>query len=427
MIDLRTLREQPDLIRRSIRDRGDKIDLEEILELDKRRRETITELDRLRSERNQLSEQVGKRKREQQDASELVTQSREIGARIQDNEQTLKSLEAQLKERLQWLPNIPHPSVPVGLTSNDNRFVRGLSQPPPRLQTVVPHWEIGEALGLLDLKRAAKLAGSRFILYTGAGAALERAIISFFLDQHTKRHGYTEILPPVLNTPECLFGTGQLPKLESEMYRCKDDDFFLIPTAEVPVTNLHREEILLEKDLPKKYCAFTPCFRREAGSYGRDVRGITRVHQFNKVELVKITTPETGYDEFEKLLSDAEEMVQLLGLPYRILLLCTGDMTFASAKTYDIEIYAPGMNEWLEVSSVSCYEQYQARRSQIRYRKESGEVDFAYTINGSGLATPRVFIGILENYQTDDGRIKIPEVLRPYLSGKEYLERRADQ
>ncbi len=422
MVDLKLLRENPDLLRQAILNRGLEFDLDELLELDKKRRSIITEIDNLRKERNRLSEEVGRLKREKKDATALMEKARAIGDEIKNLEEELRSVENNFNKLMALLPNIPHPSVPVGKTSTDNKFIRGLKEPPQYDFRPLPHWEICEALDILDIKRAPKLAGSRFILYKGLGAKLERALINFFLDLHTKKHGYIEIFPPILNNPECFFGTGQLPRLESEMYKCQNDDFFLIPTAEVPLTNIHREEIIPEKKLPICYVAYTPCFRREAGSYGKEVRGITRVHQFNKVELVKYTTPETGYEEFEKLLTDAEEVVKLLGLPYRIMLLCTGDMTFASAKTYDIEVYAPGMGEWLEVSSVSCYEQYQARRAMIRYRKATGGVDYVYTINGSGLATPRTFIGIVENYQTPEGRIKIPEVLRPYMDGLEYIE-----
>ncbi len=422
MIDLKILRENPEIVRQALINRGEKFDLDELLEVDKMRRSLITELDNLRKERNELSETIGKLKKENKHDEGLISRAKAIGDKIKEREEELKKIEEKFNELVLWLPNIPHPSVPVGKGSSDNKFIRGLEKPPDYPFKPLPHWEICEALGILDLKRSARIAGSRFILYKGLGALLERALINFFLDIHTQRHKYQEVFPPVLNNPDCFLGTGQLPKLESEMYKCRDDDLYLIPTAEVPLTNLHRNEIIPEKELPIYYVAYTPCFRREAGSYGKEVRGITRVHQFNKVELVKYTTPETGYNEFEKLLSDAEEVVKLLGLPYRIMLLCTGDMTYASAKTYDIEVYAPGMGEWLEVSSVSCYEQYQARRAMIRFRRINGGLDYVYTINGSGLATPRTFIGIVEHYQTKDGRIKIPEVLRPYMGGREYIE-----
>lgn len=421
MIDIRILRETPELIINALQNRGVTFDFAELVEVDKRRRTLITELDNLRREKNIISEQVGILKREKKDVGDLMEKSRLVAEQIKEKELTLKDIGEKFNNLFLQLPNIPHPTVPVGKGSADNKFVRGLKEPPEYKFKPLPHWEICEALDILDIKRAPKLAASRFILYKGLGALLERALINFFLDLHTRKHNYKEIFPPILNNPDCFVGTGQLPKLESEMYKCRDDDFYLIPTAEVPLTNMHREEIIREKDLPISYVAYTPCFRREAGSYGKEVRGITRVHQFNKVELVKFATPETGYEEFEKLLNDAEEVVKLLGLPYRILLLCTADMTFASAKTYDIEVYTPGMQEWLEVSSVSCYEQYQARRAMIRYRRSTGGVDYVYTINGSGLATPRTFIGIVENYQTKDGRIKIPDVLRPYMGGLEYI------
>ncbi|MGQ9534737.1 MAG: serine--tRNA ligase [bacterium] len=422
MIDIKILREHPEVILNALKNRGMEFNFAGLVELDKKRREIITEIDNLRKKRNILSEQVGKLKQEKRDANELMEKSRVVGEQIKEKELKLKEIEEKFNDLFLQLPNIPHPTVPVGKGSADNRFVRGLKEPPEYKFKPLPHWEICEALDILDIKRAPKLAASRFILYKGLGALLERALINFFLDLHTRKHNYKEIFPPILNNPDCFVGTGQLPKLESEMYKCRDEAFYLIPTAEVPLTNMHREEIILEKDLPINYVAYTPCFRREAGSYGKEVRGITRVHQFNKVELVKFTTPETGYEEFEKLLNDAEEAVKLLGLPYRILLLCTADMTFTSAKTYDIEVYAPGMQEWLEVSSVSCYEQYQARRAMIRYRRSTGGIDYVYTINGSGLATPRTFIGIVENYQTNDGRIKIPDVLRPYMGDLEYIE-----
>uniref|UniRef100_A0A7C4XVV8 Serine--tRNA ligase n=1 Tax=candidate division WOR-3 bacterium TaxID=2052148 RepID=A0A7C4XVV8_UNCW3 len=422
MIDIKILRENPEIIRKALISRGEDFNLDELIEIDMVRRRLITEIDNLRKERNQISQEVGKLKREKKDAKELLERARSLGEKIKENEDKLKEIEEKFFQLFLLLPNIPHPSVPIGETSRDNKFIRGLREPPEYDFKPLPHWEVCEALDILDIKRAPKISASRFILYKGLGAKLERALINFFLDLHTRKHGYKEIFPPILNNPNCFLGTGQLPRLESEMYKCRDDNFFLIPTAEVPLTNIHRDEIILEKELPICYVAYTPCFRREAGSYGKEVRGITRVHQFNKVELVKYATPGTGYEEFEKLLCDAEEAVKLLGLPYRIMLLCTKDMTYASAKTYDIEVYAPGMGEWLEVSSVSCYEQYQARRAMIRYRASTGEVDYVYTINGSGLATPRTFIGIVENYQTKDGRIKIPEVLIPYMDGREYIE-----
>lgn len=415
MIDLKLLRENPEIIREALKKRSSDLDLDAIVEMDRQRRSGLTEIQEIKSKRNALSEKIGALKRQGQEPQELMAEARQLADQIKMKEDDQRTLEQKFEEAVQWLPNIPHETVPVGSGAQANKFVRGLDRPPEPEYAVLPHWEICDALNILDQKRAPKISGSRFILYKGMGARLERALINFFLDLHTKRHGYIEIMPPVLNPAECLYGTGQLPKLEADMYRCRDDEFYLTPTAEVPLTNMHREEILAERDLPVSYVAYTPCFRREAGSYGKEVRGITRVHQFNKVELVKYTTPEQGYPEFERMLGDAEAVVKALGLPYRIMLLCTGDLTFASAITYDIEVYAPGMKEWLEVSSVSCYEQYQARRANIRYRKAGQGVDFVYTMNGSGLATPRTFIAIVENYQTPDGRIKVPAALRPYM------------
>jgi seryl-tRNA synthetase len=422
MIDLKVLRENPDLIRSTLKKRGVTLDLDEMIEKDKERRITITSVQELKQQRNALSEKIAQLKRQGEKPAELMAQARDLAHKIKEQEETQRQIEQKFNELVQWIPNIPHDSVPVGSGVESNKYVRGQKTAPKPDFEVLPHWEICEALDLLDLKRAPKISGSRFILYKGMGALLERALINFFLDLHTTKHGYTEIFPPVLNPTHCLYGTGQLPKLEADMYRCRDDAFYLAPTAEVPLTNMHREEIMLEKALPLKYVAYTPCFRREAGSYGKEVRGITRVHQFNKVELVKYATPEQGYTEFEAMLSDAEAAVKMLELPYRIMLLCTGDMTFASAITYDIEVYAPGMDEWLEVSSISCYEQYQARRANIRYRKPGKGVDFVYTMNGSGLATPRTFIAIVENYQTKDGRIEIPAVLQKYM-GAEYISK----
>ncbi|UCD04685.1 MAG: serine--tRNA ligase [candidate division WOR-3 bacterium] len=415
MIDLKLLRDDPEKIRAALKKRNSDIDLGRIIEMDKKRRACMTDIQEQKSKRNNLSQEIAKLKQQGDEPKKLMEQARVLAEEIKKKEEKQRDIEGDFEEAVQWLPNIPNEKVPVGARSEANKFVRGLTEPPKPSFDVLPHWDICEALDILDLKRASKVAGSRFILYKGKGALLERALINFFLDLHTTEHGYTEIFPPVLNPTECLYGTGQLPKLESDMYRCRDDAFYLTPTAEVPLTNMHREEILLEKQLPLCYVAYTPCFRREAGSYGKEVRGITRVHQFNKVELVKYATPDNGYEEFEKMLSDAEAAVKALELPYRIKLLCTGDMTFASAITYDIEVYAPGMKEWLEVSSISCYEQYQARRANIRYRRSGKGVDYVYTMNGSGLATPRTFIAIVENYQTEDGKINIPDALKKYM------------
>lgn len=421
MIDLKILRETPEMVRQALIDRGVTMDLKKIVALDAQRRSLVTKIQQLKQKRNEISETVGKAKQQGQEPVNLMREARELNKVIKEKEIEEKETECALNAAAQWLPNIPHRTVPIGTKSSDNQFIRGLTKPPAFDFQVLKHWEIAEALNILDLKRTPKISGSRFITYTGVGARLERALINFFLDLHTKKHGYVEVMPPVLNPESTLYGTGQLPKLESDMYKCRDDELYLTPTAEVPLTNLHRDEIIPEKELPICYVAYTPCFRREAGSYGKEVRGIKRVHQFNKVELVKYATPESGYAEFERLLSDAETAVKLLGLPYRIMLLCTGEMTFAAAKTYDIEVYAAGIHEWLEVSSVSIYEQYQARRANIRFRQSQGAVEYVYTMNGSGLATPRVFIAIIENFQTEDGRIQIPDVLRPYMDNLEYI------
>lgn len=422
MIDLKLLKDNPDIVRQAIKDRHEGVKLDKIIDLDKQRRAGITKIQELKQQQNTLSEKVGKLKREGKDSQDMIQQAKDLAEKIKDLTKIQKEVEDKFTEAVKWIPNIPYESVPIGQSSDNNQFIRGLKQPPDFDFNVLTHWEIAEALDILDIKRAPKVSGSRFILYKGIGAKLERALINFFLDLHTKKHGYTEVMPPVLNPTSCLYGTGQLPKLENDMYKCRDDELYLCPTAEVPLTNMHRDEIIPEKQLPLYYAAYTPCFRREAGSYGKDVKGIKRVHQFNKVELVKYTTPEHGYEEFEKLLNDAEQVAKLLGLPYRIMLLCTGDMTFAAAKTYDIEIYAAGMKEWLEVSSVSIYDQYQARRANIRYRNTKGKVNYVCTMNGSGLATPRVFIALVENNQTKDGRISIPQVLQSYMDGKEYIE-----
>jgi seryl-tRNA synthetase len=420
VIDLKLLKEHPDVLRQALKRRGDDLDLDRIIQLDELRRKGITEIEQLKQKRNVLSEKVAELRRQKKDTGDLVGQAKDIGQVIKTKEKDHRKTAETFQELASWIPNIPHKSVPTGSDSGSNVFVRGMKEPPRADFDVLPHWEIGAALDMLDLKRASKISGSRFIVFKGKGAALERALINFFIDLHTRQHGYTEIAPPVLNSAACLFGTGQLPKLASDMYTCQDD-LYLCPTAEVPLTNLHRDEIIPEKELPLRYVAYTPCFRKESGSYGKDVKGIKRVHQFDKVELVKYTSPESGYDEFEKLLSDAETAVRLLGLPYRIMLLCTGDMTFASAKTYDIEVYAQGVKEWLEVSSVSIYEQFQARRAQIRFRPPQGSVDYVFTMNGSGLALPRIFIAILENYQTPDGKIRTPDALRPYFDDKDHL------
>lgn len=422
MVDPKLLRENPDLIREAIRKKGEEVDLDHLIGLDEKRRKIETELGKLRSERNNLSKKISGLKSKGKDNLNLKKKAKDISEKVKDVEINLKGLMSEYNDLILWVPNIPHASVPFGQADSDNVVIKEWGKKPEEDREYLPHWELGEGLGILSSKEATKISGSRFVVYKGWGARLERALINFFLDVHTKEHGYIEVFPPFLSNTDCLIGTGQLPKLKGDMYKVEDDDLYLDPTAEVPLTNLHREEIIPEKRLPIRYCAYTACFRREAGSYGKDVRGMIRTHQFNKVELVKYTTPERGYDEFEGLLADAEDIVKRLDLPYRVRLLCTGDMTFASAKTYDIEVWAAGVKRYLEVSSVSVYEQFQARRANIRYRSRDGQVDYTYTMNGSGLATSRIFPAIIENNQTKDGRIRIPEVLRPYLDGEAYIQ-----
>ncbi len=423
MLDLRFIRENPDLVRKKLALRGGEYPIEEILELDRRRRELLQEVESLRHERKVASEEIGKLKREGKDASEKVAHVKTLGERLKALEKELQGVEARLKVLLLEVPNLPHDSVPPGEDEGDNQVVKRWGDLPEFDFSPKPHWDIGEDLGILDFARAAKITGSRFVVYRGAGAMLERALITFMLDLHTKEHRYQEVLPPFIVNEDSMIGTGQLPKFKEDLFKLEDWDYYLVPTAEVPVTNLHRDEILPEEALPLYYTSYTPCFRAEAGSHGRDVRGIIRQHQFNKVELVKFVTPETSYDELESLLLDAEEVLQRLGLPYRVVILCTGDLGFAAAKTYDIEVWAPGQNRFVEISSCSNFEDYQARRANIRYRpKEGKKPRFVHTLNGSGLAVGRTVMAILENYQQKDGTVVVPEALRPYMGGLEVIE-----
>ncbi|HFC98535.1 MAG TPA: serine--tRNA ligase [Thermosulfurimonas dismutans] len=424
MLDLKVLRERPQWVKQRLATRGGDYPIERILDLDTRRRHLISELDRLRHERKTLSEEIGRLKRQGQDTEDLVSRVKLLGERIKALEGELREVEGEQKRLLLELPNLPHESVPVGEDEKDNQVVKRWGDLPRFDFRPRPHWEIGVELGILDFERAAKITGSRFTVYYGAGALLERALINFMLDLHIRKHGYREVLPPFMVNQETLIGTGQLPKFKEDLFKLEDWDYYLVPTAEVPVTNLHREEILPEEVLPLYYTAYTPCFRSEAGAHGRDTRGIVRQHQFNKVELVKITTPETSYQELESLLLDAEEVLQLLGLPYRVMLLCTGDLGFSAAKTYDIEVWAPGQGRFVEISSCSNCEDFQARRANIRYRPRSGgKPRFVHTLNGSGLAVGRTVMAILENYQQPDGSVVIPEVLRPYMGGLERITR----
>lgn len=423
MLDYRLLRSEPETVRDALHKRGYPTEiLDEWLEIDHRWRETTTQVETLTAEQNRVSKEIPQRKKAGEDTAPLLEQLRTLKAQIEQLEEQRRALEAEREAKLLLLPNIPHATTPVGTDASENVEMRRGGQPHPMPFEPKPHWELAESLRLIDFERGAKVGGSGFHFYTGLGARLERALINFMLDLHTREHGYSEIFPPFLVRPEVMVGTGQLPKFEEEMYRCADDPLYLIPTAEVPVTNLYREEMLTAADLPIYLAAYSPCFRREAGAAGKATRGLLRLHQFNKVELVKFTTPETSYAEHEKLLHDAETVLQRLELPYRIVALCTGDLGFAAAKCYDLEVWAPGVQMWLEVSSCSNFEAFQARRANIRYRPEpNAKPEFVHTLNASGVATPRLMAAILENYQQADGSVVIPHALRPYMDGTEVL------
>ncbi len=424
MLDYRLLRSEPERVREALQHRGYETEiLDEWLALDARWRELTTQVETLTAEQNRVSKEIPLRKKAGEDTEPLLAQLRELKAQIEQLEHEKRAVEHEREAKLLLFPNIPHHTTPVGKDASENVEVRRGGQPHPMNFEPKPHWELAESLGLIDFERGAKVGGSGFHFYTGLGARLERALINFMLDLHTREHGYTEIFPPFLVRPEVMVGTGQLPKFEEEMYRCADDPLYLIPTAEVPVTNLYREEILSAEQLPIYLAAYSPCFRREAGAAGKATRGLLRLHQFNKVELVKFTTPETSYDEHEKLLRDAETVLQRLELPYRIVALCTGDLGFAAAKCYDLEVWSPGVQMWLEVSSCSNFEAFQARRANIRYRPEpTAKPEFVHTLNASGVATPRLMAAILENYQQEDGSVVIPEALRSYMDGVSVLK-----
>ena len=420
MLDIRLIREKADFVRERLATRGggDEAKINEVLRVDAERRKTETELQRSQSERNRLSEEIGRKKSRGEATDELEAQVRKIGQQIADLTQRASALDEAQRNLLLETPNLPHESVPIGKGPSANRVVRSWGEK-PRLTQPADHVALGARLNLFDLDRAAKLSGSGFICFVGAGAKLERALINFMIDLHTRQHGYVEISPPFLVRRDCMIGTSQLPKFEADMYGLEDNQLFLAPTAEVPLTNLHREEILSVADLPKKFVAYTPCFRREAGAAGRETRGIIRVHQFDKVELVKITAPEKSYEELESLANDAERVLQLLGLHYRVVELCTGDLGFGSAKTYDIEVWSPGQDAFLEVSSCSNFEDFQARRMQLRFKDRDGKNRFCHTLNASGLALPRLFAALIENYQQRDGSIRIPKKLQPYFGASQ--------
>jgi len=422
VLDIKFIRENPELIRKAVRDKGEEVDIDRLLQLDAERRELLSRVEGLKHRRNVASDRIGALKREGRDPSEVIAEMRGLSSEIKELDGRLRSIEEELDRLLLMVPNVPDPSVPVGGGPEDNVEVKRWGEIPDPGFEPLPHWELGGRLGILDMGRASKLSGSGFVLFRGIGAKLQRALIEFMLDLHTKKHGYTELWPPALVTRQCMTGTGQLPKLEEDMYRCEVDDLFLIPTAEVPVTNFHRDEVIPEEELPLYYTAYTPCFRREAGSYGKETRGLVRVHQFDKVELVKFVKPETSSDELESLLEDAEEVLQLLGLPYRVMALSTGDLSFAAAKCYDIEVWAIGLGRYLEVSSCSNFRDFQARRANIRFRpKDGGKPEFVHTLNGSGVALPRTVIAIMENYQRPDGTVEVPEALRDYMDGMEVI------
>jgi seryl-tRNA synthetase len=414
MLDLKFIRENLDLVRKGAEAKGISVDLQEIISLDEHRRKLIQEGEALKAKRNDVSAQIGKLKKAGGDASEAISEMESVKNRIQAIDSELRDIETKLNGLLLTVPNVPHPSVPFGKTPEDNKPVFTWGEHPTVDFPLKPHWEITDRLGIIDFSRGSKVTGAGFPFYVGKGATLERALINFFIDQALQR-GYTEIAPPIVVNEDSARGTGQIPDKEDLMYVVERDQLYMVPTAEVPVTNFHRDELLTEKDLPIRYAAYTPCFRREAGSYGKDVRGLNRLHQFDKVELVKFVHPSTSYDELESLRNDAEHLLQLLGLPYRTLLMCTGDMGFTQTKKFDLEVWAPGQNKWLEVSSCSNFEAFQARRMNLRFRPANGtKPEFVHTLNGSGLALPRVVAALIEHYQTPDGRIVIPKVLHQY-------------
>jgi seryl-tRNA synthetase len=416
MLDIRLIREKPDFVRKRLATRGgdDEARIAEVLRVDAERREIETQLQRLQADRNRLSKQIGAKRSRNEPSEELETQVRKIGEEIGDLTRRASAFDEEQRNLLLETPNLPHESVPIGSDPSGNRVVRSWGMK-PQLSDPADHVALGQRLKILDLERAAKLSGSDFICFTGAGARLERALINLMIDLHTREHGYLEISPPFLVRRDCMIGTSQLPKFEADMYGLEENQLFLAPTGEVQLTNLHRGEILSVDDLPKKFVAYTPCFRREAGAAGRETRGIIRVHQFDKVELVKITTPEKSYDELEGLTADAERILQLLGLHYRVVELCTGDLGFGSAKTYDIEVWSPGQNAFLEVSSCSNFEEFQARRMHLRFKGRDGKNRFCHTLNGSGLALPRLFAALIETGQQKNGSIRIPEKLQAYF------------
>ena len=426
MLDIRLIRENTDKVKEALKKRNENIEiLDRLLEVEHKRRDLLQDVENIRQRRNTVSQEIGRLKQEGKDASGMLGEAKTISDQITEKQDTLRDLEDRSMQELLLIPNIPNDSVPVGKDETENREVRTHGTKPEFLFEPKNHWDIGEELGILDFERAAKIAGARFVINKGAGARLERALMNFMLNVHTKDHGYTEILPPTLVNRKTMTGTGQLPKFEDDLFKLTDDSkgYFLIPTAEVPVTNIHREEILNEDDLPIYYTAYTPCFRREAGSHGKDTRGLIRQHQFNKVEMVKFVKPENSYDELEALTSNAEEILKRLGLHYRVVCLCSGDLGFSAAKTYDLEVWFPAQGKFREISSCSNFEDFQARRAGIRFKTQGKKgTEFVHTLNGSGLAIGRTLAAILENFQQEDGSVIIPEALRHYMGTEKIVK-----
>lgn len=416
MLDIRAIRQNPDLLVKALEKRHSKVDLTEFLELDKQRRALIAETEQMKNKQNEASKMIPAYKKEGKDISELMTEMKAISEKVKVLDNEIRDIDEKIENFLLMIPNMPNDLVPEGVDDQDNEEIRRFGEPRQFDFEPKPHWELGADLDILDPETAAKVTGTRFTFYRGLGARLERAIANFMLDLHTEKHGYTEVFPPFMVNRASMTGTGQLPKFEDGAFKVAGTDYFLIPTAEVPVTNMHRDEILDGSKLPIKYCAYSACFRQEAGSAGRDTRGLVRQHQFNKVELVKFTTPETSYEELEKLTHDAEEVLQILGLPYRVVRLCAGDLGFSSAMTYDIEVWMPSYGRYVEISSCSDFESFQARRANIRYKKDQKDkAQYVHTLNGSGLAIGRTTAAVLENFQQADGSIVIPEALRKYM------------
>jgi seryl-tRNA synthetase len=422
MLDLGFVRSNLSLVREKMKDRGIAGILGDFEALDVERRKLLSEAEALKARRNTVSNEIATLKKQKQDASAQIAEMKQVGQQIKLLDEQAKAADEKLRDLLRKVPNVPHESVPVGRGSEDNQEIRRWGEPRKFDFEPKAHWDLGPELGILDFERAAKIAGARFAVYYGVGAKLERALAQFMLDLHTREHGYTEVFPPFMVNSDSMFGTGQLPKFSEDLFKLEGTDYWLIPTAEVPVTNLFRDEVLEAEDLPVKFCSWTACFRSEAGSYGKDTRGIIRQHQFQKVELVKFALPDNSYDELESLTSNAETVLQRLGLPYRVMVLSTGDMGFSSAKTYDLEVWLPSSQEYKEISSCSNFESFQARRANLRFRRgKSGKTELLHTLNGSGLAVGRTWLAVLENYQQEDGSVIVPEALRPYLDGLERI------